>query len=103
MNKSLIKFQNYGNEKDVFDLLYPNPHAVRGIDDPDFEELIDQDQLRSMLLNNNYSFQDAEYNIIYALTLRNSPHVSGKVSYKAFVNAMRHLKKEYMNYRTLIS
>jgi hypothetical protein len=60
-------------------------------------------QLRELLAKNNYTFQDSEYNILYELTLKNYPHPSGKITYKAFISAMRYLKKEFMNYRTLIS
>ncbi len=27
----------------MFELLYPNPHVVRGVDDPDFEEFVEKE------------------------------------------------------------
>lgn len=45
INKKLVlmfikRVQNYGNEKDAFELLYPNRHVFRGIDNNDFETLV---------------------------------------------------------------
>lgn len=37
--------KNYGNEKDAFELLYPNPHVFKGLDNKDFNDYIPKDQV----------------------------------------------------------
>jgi hypothetical protein len=59
--------------------------------------------LKEILLKNDYPFPDEEYNLIYEITLKNYPNKDNKVTYKAFINAMRNLKREYIKYRTLLS
>ena len=54
-------------------------------------------------MKREYTFSDSEFNILFQLTLRNYPNNEEKVSYKAFIDVMRNLKKEFMKYRTLIS
>jgi len=40
---------NYGDDKDVYELLYPNQHATKGLDNKDFELLVTKDELRQIL------------------------------------------------------
>ena len=37
--------KNYGNEKDTYELLYPNPHCFKGLDNPDFDNLITKENV----------------------------------------------------------
>ena len=43
--KSVTNITNYGNEKDVYELLYPNQHCFKGLDDPDFEKRLDRESV----------------------------------------------------------
>jgi hypothetical protein len=54
------------------------------------------------LSKHNYNFADEEFNLIYQLTLKNYPNQDEKVTYKAFIDIMRNLKREFMKYRTLL-
>lgn len=59
--------------------------------------------MRQILANNNHNFPDQEYNLIFEITLKNYPNSSDMVSYKAFIDVMRNLKREFMKYRNLLS
>jgi len=51
----------------------------------------------------NYDFKDEEFQVIYNITLGNYPNSEGKISYKAFVEVMRNLKRDYVKYRGIFS
>ena len=62
-----------------------------------------------MLEQNKYNFPQEEFDLIYDLTKRKERAEShnfnnnneDKVSYKAFIDVMRNLKRDYMRYRTI--
>ena len=51
---SVTDTNNYGNEKDAFELLYPHPCAPRGIDDEDFDKLYSKQEIIGFLEENDY-------------------------------------------------
>ena len=46
---------------------------------------------------------DEEFNLFYAIALKNFPNIEEKVSYKGFLEVMRNLKREFMRFRTIIN
>lgn len=93
--------KNYGNEKDVYELLYPNPFNIRGLDDNDFEEKVDKESLREMLKNKTYYIPDDEFDTLYEITRQNLGATSDKVTFKAFLETVRNIKRDYLKYRTM--
>lgn len=45
-NPSVADIINYGNEKDAFELLYPNPHNLKGLQEHDFDTLITKEEVK---------------------------------------------------------
>ena len=90
---------NYGDEKDAFELLYPHPCATRGIDDEDFDHLYTKEEIIGLLKENNYEFPESEFNLIYEVAIKNYPNEEKKLSPNSFLATMRNLKREYMKYR----
>ena len=99
---SVTDTNNYGDEKDAFELLYPHPCATRGIDDEDFDHLYTKEEIIGILKENNYEFPESEFNLIYEIAMKNYPNEEKKLSPNSFLSTMRNLKREYMKYRTLV-
>ena len=100
---SVCDLNNYGNEKDAFELLYPHPCATRGLDDDDFDQLLSKEEINEIMSKNNIEIPPEEYNLIYQIGLQNYPNEEGKMSANSFLSTMRNLKREYMKYRTLVN
>ena len=101
---------NYGNENDTYDLLYPNPHCFKGLDNPDFETLITKNEvikniifkLKSIVLKKNHEIDYNDFEAIFNECLLRSPNNESKVSFKDFVNVCRNFKREYNKYRNFL-
>lgn len=93
---------NYGDEEDVYELLYPHPCATMGVRDEDFDVLHTKEEIVQILKENKYRIPDEELNTVFDIALKNYPNEEGKLSYTSFVNTLRLLKREYMRYRTLV-
>lgn len=92
-----LKIQNYGNEKDAFDLLYPNPHNTRGLDDCDFDQETSRDSLKELIKKNTHQIPEDEFLVICELAESNF----GRLSYNTFINTIRALKREYIKYKNV--
>ena len=102
-NSKYFYLKNYGNEKDVYELLYPHPFNVRGLDDPDFENKVDKNELKSLLKNKTFTFPDEEFETIFEITRQNEGANCEKISYKGFMETIRNLKRDYIKYRTMFN
>lgn len=78
------------------------------MDDPDFEELLEKEQviilvikLLKLLNSKGYNFPNEELDVIYEIGLKMYPNNQNKLTYNQFITLIRHLKSEYMKYRTL--
>lgn len=99
---SYLITKNFGDDKDAFELLYPNPHSTKGLDDNDFEQLVTKDELNQILIKNGHNLEEKDLNIIFAVTLANQPNSEEKVSYKVFLDTIKNFKREFLKYRTLL-
>ena len=99
--KSVCDNNNYGDEPDAYDLLYPHPEAVRGVYDEDFEKLLTKEEIYSLMKKYDFIIPEDEYNLMYEVGLKNYPNSEGKMSPKSFISTMRNLKREYQKYRVL--
>lgn len=100
---SVTDTNNYGNEKDAFELLYPHPCAPRGIDDEDFDKLYSKQEIIGFLEENDYHIPEEEFNLIYEVGMKNYPNEEEKMSPHSFLSTMRNIKREYLKYRTLVT
>ena len=101
--KSVCDLNNYGDEPDVYELLYPHPENVRGVHDEDFDVLYTKDEIYKLLRKYDFIIPEDEYNLIYQVGLKNYPNSEEKMSPKSFVATLRNLKREYQKYRTLVN
>jgi len=99
--KSVADIKNYGDEPDAYDLLYPHPESVRGVNDEDFEKLFGKEEIFEIMKKYDFNIPEKEYDIMFDITIKNYPNNEGKISPKAFISTMRNLKREYQKYRIL--
>lgn len=93
---------NYGDEKDAFELLYPHPCAVRGLDDEDFDVMYTKEEIYEFIKENGIELPEEEYNVIYDTGLKNYPNDEGKMSVNQFIYTMRNFKREYNRKRVAL-
>lgn len=98
-----FNYQNYGNEKDVFDLLYPNPFNNRGLDDKDFDEKLNLQELKTLVKKTTYNFPDDEIETIFEITKQIEKSEDDKITYKGFMDSVRNIKRDFLKYRTMFN
>ena len=101
--KSVSDIKNYGDEPDVYELLYPHPEAVRGVNDEDFEKLYTKEEIFNLMKKYDFIIPEDEYNLMFEVGLKNYPNSEGKMSAKSFISTMRNLKREYQKYRVIVN
>ena len=101
--KSVTDIKNYGDEPDVYELLYPHPENVNGVDDKDFEELMTKEEIYELIKKYDFNIPQDEFNLIYQVGLKNYPNNEEKMSPKSFISTMRNLKREYQKYRNIVN
>ncbi|MCQ2821485.1 MAG: DUF1002 domain-containing protein [archaeon] len=99
---SILNMNNYGDEKDAYELLYPHPCAVRGLDFDDFDKPLSKEEVKEIMNNNNIKITDEEFNLIWTIGEKNYPSQEGKLSSSAFISTMKNLKREYEKYKFLV-
>lgn len=100
--KSVTDIKNYGDEPDAYELLYPHPEAVRGINDEDFQKLLTKEEIFALMKKYDFIIPEEEFNLMFEVGLKNFPNKDGKMSPKSFICTMRNLKREYQKYRTIM-
>ena len=101
--KSVSDEKNYGDEPDVYELLYPHPENVKGVGDEDFEMLMTKQEIYDLIKKYDFQIPVEEYNLIYQVGLKNYPNIEEKMSPKSFISTMRNLKREYQKYRNIVN
>ncbi len=101
--KSVTDIKNYGDEPDAYELLYPHPENVNGVDDKDFEELMTKEEIYDLIKKFDFNIPEDEFNLIYQVGLKNYPNEEEKMSPKSFISTMRNLKREYQKYRNIVN
>ncbi len=64
--RSISDNQNYGDNTNAKTLLYPSPFVAAGIEDSDFEDPADPEDIRTIMDRIGYSFGDQEFDKLYA-------------------------------------
>ena len=101
--KSVMDIKDYGDEPDAYELLYPHPENVNGVDDKDFEQLMTKEEIYDLIKRFDFQIPEDEFNLIYQVGLKNYPNIEGKMSPKSFISTMRNLKREYQKYRNIVN
>lgn len=65
VKKSVADHQNYGDEPEAIDLLYPSTFTELGISEKDFRELRPREDIRSLFESIGYSYKIGKFNAMY--------------------------------------
>ena len=89
--KSVADHQNYGDEPDAVDLLFPSTFTELGITEQDFSALRDRQSIKDLFSSIGYSYKIGKFNAMYnrALKYCNSP--DDRCSVRAFMIAVKEL------------
>lgn len=89
--KSVADHQNYGDEPDAVELLFPNTFTELGISESDFATLRDRESIRSLFESIGYQYKIGKFNAIYnrGKEYCNSP--DDRCSVRGFMEAVRDL------------
>lgn len=63
--KSVADHQNYGDEPDAVDLLFPNTFTEYGVSDYDFAALRTRDEIRELFSRIGYSYKIGKFNAMF--------------------------------------
>ena len=63
--KSIADYQNYGDEPEAVDLLFPSNISEQGISEHNFRELKSRDEIRSLFEKIGFSYKIGKFNAIY--------------------------------------
>ena len=58
-----MDIKNYGDEPDVYELLYPHPENVNGVDDKDFEELMTKEEIYDIIRRFDFNIPEDEFKL----------------------------------------
>ena len=91
--KSVADYQNYGDEPEAVDLLFPASHTEIGIDENDFAKPKTRSEIRSLFANIGYSYRQGKFNALYNRALDMMPIDApvDMVSIRAFMTAVQQL------------
>ena len=60
--KSFMDIKDYGDEPDVYELLYPHPENVNGVEDKDFEQLMTKEEIYDLIKRFDFQIPEDEFN-----------------------------------------
>jgi len=63
--KSFSDHQNYGNEPEVIDILFPATYNELGVSELDFTKLRPKEELKSLFEKIGHSYKRGKFNIIF--------------------------------------
>lgn len=74
---------------------------MRGLDDVNFEQLVTKEELWKVIKDKPMSIPEEEYDTLFEITRQNMGGNTNIVTYKAFLETIRNLKRDYLKYRTM--
>lgn len=88
--KSVADYQNYGDEPEAVDLLFPATNTAIGVEEEDFAMPRSRHNIRQLFANIGYSYKPGKFNAIYnrALALMPLGSPDDMVSCRAFMTAI---------------
>lgn len=63
--RSVADFQNYGDEPEAVDLLFPSNYSEIGIDETDFRSLRSREEIRGLFARIGFSYKIGKFNAMY--------------------------------------
>lgn len=93
--KSMADYQNYGDEPEAIDLLYPATFTECGISEYDFQLPRDRDAVKALFAKIGYNYKVGKFNCIFNRAKEMCDAQNDQVSVRAFmmaVNALHHVE-----------
>jgi len=91
MQKSVADHQNYGDEPDAVEILFPSTFTELGISETDFRALRSWEEIRSLFENIGFTYKVGKFNAMYnwGKEYCNSP--DDRCSVRGFIQAVKDL------------
>jgi len=96
---SVANIVNYGDESDVYELLFPNHHTHKGLTNEHLTTPIPKEELKVMMKNKGYEIEESEFETIFSLCVGKTQNQENKVTFNDFIAVVRNLKREYLKYK----
>lgn len=93
--KSMADYQNYGDEPEAIDLLYPATFTECGVSEFDFQLPRSKDQIKALFEKIGYNYKVGKFNCIFNRAKEMCDSQDDLVSVRAFmmaVNALHHVE-----------
>ena len=87
--RSVADFQNYGDEPEAVDLLFPSTHTEVGIQESDFQCPRDRAAIKSLFEKIGYTYKVGKFNAIYNKAKEICNSADDRVSVRAFMTAVQ--------------
>ena len=91
--RSVADYNNYGDEPEAVDLLFPSTATELGITEADFQQLRDRQAIKDLFEKIGHSFKIGKFNTLYNKAKELCPSQDDKVSVRAFMQALQNAKK----------
>jgi len=89
--KSVADYQNYGDEPEAVDLLFPSTFTEVGIEESDFQMPRDRASIKNLFESIGYSYKIGKFNAMYNKAREICNSVDDRVSVRAFMTAVQML------------
>lgn len=87
--RSVADYQNYGDEPEAVDILYPSTGLEFGISESDFQHMRSREEIRSMFEKIGQSFKAGKFNTLYNKALQICDSKDDRVSVRSFLDAIQ--------------
>lgn len=89
--KSVADYQNYGDEPEAVDLLFPSNAAEIGVEEMDFRKPRTREEIRALFENVGYSYKIGKFNAIYNRAKSYAQSTDDRVGVRDFQMAVSEL------------
>lgn len=86
--RSVADYQNYGDEPEAVDLMYPAQASEIGISEADFQQMRDRDTIKVLFEKIGHSFKAGKFNTLYNKAKEICQAQDDRVSVRAFLHAI---------------
>lgn len=87
--RSVADYNNYGDEPEAVDLMYPATAAELGISEADFQQLRERDTIRALFEKIGHSFKQGKFNALYNKAKEIVGAQDDRVSVRSFLQAVQ--------------
>lgn len=82
--KSVADYQNYGDEPEAVDLLFPSSYQEKGVTELDFKSLRSRDEIKSLFQKIGFSYKQGKFNAMYNRAKELEGSADDRISVRAF-------------------